>query len=128
MRMISIVGFVAGVVLACSPPATARPSREANVITREEIANSHMYNVYDAVNLLRPAFLQTHGPMSITGGDSPYPKVYLNHILYGDVESLRTLDVNGIREIRYYNGAEASNRFGLGNVSGAIEIITDAKG
>jgi len=97
------------------------------VISREEIAASHQYNAYDVVSTLRPAFLHSHGPTTFDPNDSGLPKVYLNHMLFGDLQSLRTLDVAGIREIRYYNGTEASNRFGLGNVAGAIEVITDAQ-
>jgi hypothetical protein len=113
-------------LLACAPPSSIKPSRSADVITREEIAASHAYTAYDVINLLRPNFLQSHGQTTITGSDTGLPKVYLNHQLYGDLESLRTFQVSGIREIHYYNGSEASSRFGLGNVSGAIEIITDA--
>ena len=113
-------------LLACTPPSSVNPSHNANVITRDEITASHAYNAYDVVALLRPNFLQSHGQNTISGTDTGFPKVYLNHQFYGDLESLRTFQVNGIREIHYYNGTEASNRFGLGNVSGAIEIITDA--
>ncbi|MDQ6690929.1 MAG: hypothetical protein M3Z18_10505 [Gemmatimonadota bacterium] len=127
MRVISMVSLVAAIFLSCAPPASIeRPARNPNVITKDEILVSHVFNAYEAVNMLRPNFLRSHGPTSISGGDSGYPKVYLNHILYGNVESLRGLDVSSIREIRYYNGAEASSRFGLNNVSGAIEVITDA--
>jgi hypothetical protein len=86
-----------------------------------------MYNAYDVVSSLRPAFLHSHGPTTLTPGDSGLPKVYLNHMLYGDIESLKTMEVSGIQEIHYYNGTEASNRFGLGNVAGAIEVMTDVR-
>lgn len=127
MRITALVGLVAAVFLACSPPSTARAARSPNVITKEEIVASHANNAYDAVSMLRPAFLNFHGQTTINGSDTGYPKVYLEHILFGDLSSLRTMDVNGIREIHYYNGAEASSRFGLGNVSGAIEVVVDAK-
>ena len=127
MRKMSIALLLMGFVFACSPPSTAKSAREGNVISREEIAASHQYNAYDVVSTLRPAFLHSHGPTTFDPNDSGLPKVYLNHMLFGDLQSLRTLDVAGIREIRYYNGTEASNRFGLGNVAGAIEVITDAQ-
>jgi hypothetical protein len=127
MRKISVAFLVAGFLLACSPPSRMSSSRNAMVITREEIAASHMYNAYDVVSSLRPAFLHSHGPTTLTPGDSGLPKVYLNHMLYGDIESLKTMEVSGIQEIHYYNGTEASNRFGLGNVAGAIEVMTDVR-
>ena len=126
----SLMLFVAAASVACAPSVSLTNGsgpRNPNVITRDEIADSHVSNAYDAVRMLRPAFLQSHGPTSLSGADNGYPKVYLNHQLYGDLDSLKSLDVSGISEIHYYNGTEASNRFGLGNVSGAIEVITTAR-
>ena len=60
----------------------------------------------------------------MTGSDTGYPKVYLDRVPFGDLSSLKSLDANGISEIHYYNGPAASNRFGLGNVSGAVEVIS----
>jgi hypothetical protein len=123
--MISLAGLVAVVLLACAPPSTTHTARDPNVITREEIVASQASNAYDAVSRLRPNFLQFHGKTTMTGSDTGYPKVYLDRMLFGDISTLKTLDVNSIREIRYYNGPAASNRFGLGNISGAIEVISD---
>jgi hypothetical protein len=125
MRIISLAGLVAAVSLACAPPSTAHTGRSANVITKDEIVGAQASNVYDAVRMLRPNFLNPHGRTTINGADTGYPKVYLDRNLLGDINSLKTLNPNGIREIHYYNGAEASSRFGLDNVSGAIEVISD---
>ncbi|MGH7603380.1 MAG: hypothetical protein ACRENK_05190 [Gemmatimonadaceae bacterium] len=125
----SLMLLIAGASLACAPSSSLQSNsgpRNANVITWEEIADARVSNAYDAVRMLRPAFLQSHGATSLSGADNGFPKVYLNHQLLGDLESLKSLDVGGIREIHYYNGTEAQSRFGLGNVSGAIEVITDA--
>jgi len=127
MRVISIAAMIAGVALACSPPSTVGgTTRNPNVITREEIQNSNVYNAYDAVSMLRPQFLNSHGATTLSGSDTGYPRVYLNHIFYGDLQSMRALDARNISEIHYYKGTEAAPRFGLGNGSGVIEIITDA--
>jgi hypothetical protein len=125
MKIMSLAGLVATVFLACAPPATARSGRDANVITKEEIASVQAANLYDAVTRLRPNFLHYRGQSTLRGADTGYPKVYLDRNLLGDINSLKTLTPNGIREIRYYNGAEASSKFGLDNTSGAIEIVSD---
>jgi TonB-dependent Receptor Plug Domain len=125
MRIMSLAGVVAVFFLACAPPSTARSGREANVITKEEILDTHASNVYDAITRLRPNFLHYRGQTTIRGADTGYPRVYLDRTLIGDISSLKTMNTNGIREIRYYNGPEASGRFGLDNVSGAIEVISD---
>jgi hypothetical protein len=113
--------------MACATTSTGKPTRDSNVITREEIAASNIYNAYDAVKTLRPQFLHSHGATTLLPGDTGLPKVYFNHQFYGDVDSLRQLEVSAIRTIHYYNGPEASSRFGLNNSSGAIEVITDAQ-
>lgn len=126
MRIISLAGSVAVFFLACAPPSTVRSGQESNVITKEEILGTNASNVYDVVNRLRPNFLHFRGQTTLRGSDTGYPKVYLNRMLFGDINSLKTMSPSGIREIRYYNGADASSRFGLDNASGAIEIISDA--
>lgn len=124
-RITALVGLIAPVFLACSPPSTtAHPGRSASVITREEIVASQAANAYEAVSRLRPTFLQSRGQTTITGSDTGYPKVYLDHMPFGDITSLRSIDASGIHEIRYYDGPAASARFGLGNVSGAIEVLS----
>jgi hypothetical protein len=129
MRVISIAVLFAGAVLACAPPSTvpgAGATRNANVITREDIKGTNASNAYEAVSRLRPKFLNSHGATTFSPNDTGLPNVYLNHSLYGDIESLRNIDVSSISEIHYYSAPEASTRFGRGNVSGAIEVTTDA--
>jgi hypothetical protein len=101
--------------------------RDSSSITRDEIVAAKVYNAYDAVRMIRPAFLNSHGPTSLTATDPGTPRVYLNHQYFGELDSLKNLEVSAIREIHYYNTAEASARFGLGNASGVIEVITDAQ-
>jgi hypothetical protein len=125
MRLKSLAGLVATFFLACAPSSTARPGQAANIITKEELLGTHASNVYDAISRLRPNFLLSRGQTTLRGADTGYPKVYQDRILLGDVNSLRSMSPTGIREIRYYNGPEASGRFGLDNVSGAIEVISD---
>jgi hypothetical protein len=97
------------------------------MITKDEITAAHVTNAYEAVTALRPAMLRYRGKTTLTGSDTGYPRVYLDRQPYGDIESLKMIEVGSIRTIRYYNTAEAASKFGLGNASGAIEIITDAK-
>jgi hypothetical protein len=128
MRIKFLAVAAVGFSMACATAASSgRPQRNPSVITREEIAAAHVYNAYDAVQTLRPAFFHSHGKTTFSGSDTGLPKVYLNHQYYGDLESLKQLEVASIREIHYYTAPEASNRFGLGNASGAIEVITDAR-
>ena len=123
-----LLPLVAALGIACSSATTQGGTRhDANLITKEEIASAHVQNAYEAISALRPSMIRYRGMTSVSGSDTGYPRVYLDRQLYGDIESLKSLDVGSIRTIRYYNTAEAASRFGLGNPSGAIEVITDAK-
>jgi hypothetical protein len=148
MRIVFLRSLVAMLVLSCAPPSTTVARHDSNVITSEEIASAHVNNAFDAVTILRPSFLRYRGvtslgkdtsctsdaagrmnckpPIAALGGDTGYARVYLNHQLYGDITSLRGINAGEIREIHYYNVQQASNRFGLGNPSGVIEVVTGA--
>jgi hypothetical protein len=128
MRFYRLGIFIVLAVVACATANNpVREMRNPNVLTKEEIATAHVSNAYDAISALRPGFLRYRGATTIAGSDTGYPRVYLDRQSYGDLASLKTLDVGSIRSIRYYNASEASTRFGLGNASGAIEVTTDAQ-
>ncbi|MFN2637536.1 MAG: hypothetical protein ABR585_10950 [Gemmatimonadaceae bacterium] len=126
MRVITIGGLTVALALACAPPATTpkRVARNPNVITQEEIVAANVYTVYDAVRVLRPNFLHSRGRNSMVLAETGLPRIYLDHQFYGEVESLRRLDVKNVREIHYYNSSDAGAKFGLGNTAGVIEVIT----
>ena len=127
MRFHRLNIFIVATVVGCATAANpGRQMRDPNLLTKEEIATAHVSNAYDAISALRPSFLRYRGQTTITGSDTGYPRVYLDRQAYGDLASLKNLEVGNIRSIRYYNAAEASTRFGLGNASGAIEVTTDA--
>lgn len=128
MRYHRLSIFISLAVVACaSANNPGRPMRDPNLLTKEEIATAHVSNAYDAISALRPSFLRYRGQTTISGSDTGYPRVYLDRQAYGDLASLKSLEVGSIRAIRYYNAAEAATRFGLGNASGAIEVTTDAQ-
>ncbi|HEX9084267.1 MAG TPA: hypothetical protein VF836_05985 [Gemmatimonadaceae bacterium] len=146
MRTLFLRSLVATLELSCAPPSATVGRHDSNVITSEEIASAHVNNVFDAVTILRPSFLRYRGvtslgadtsctsdaagrmnckpPIAALGGDIGYPRVYLNHQFYGNITSLRGINAGEIHEIHYYNVQQASNRFGLGNPSGVIEVVT----
>jgi hypothetical protein len=67
-------------------------------------------NAYDLVNRLRPHFLRVEGRTSF-GAIEQAPLVRLNGSLLGDINTLRTIDVTGLEEIRYYSIVEAESRW-----------------
>jgi hypothetical protein len=109
--------------------ATTSTRRQANLITSAELTQSGAQNLYQAVQILRPNWLRARTRASMgsgarTGGASAQSAivVYLDQNKYGTINNLSQLTINGVTEMRYYDGTEATNRFGSGHASGAIVI------
>ena len=93
------------------------------VITSEELNATGESNVYMAVQRLRPQWLRARprGQTRLAGAESGVV-VYIDATRYGTLNSLQSLAISGIYEIRRYYASEATNRFGTGHVNGAIVI------
>ena len=120
MTIAALLAFV-----ACGPTKSGRAAPQTrNLITADEIAKSNASNAYDAVERLRPAFLQTRGPQSIQNTAPPTPMVYVDGMRYGALQSLMSLPTISIISIQYLNALDATQRFGMGNDGGAILVTT----
>lgn len=106
--------------------STATESRD--VLTAQEIATTNAQNAYDAISMKRPWFLQSRGPRSLTQADpgqtNEYPIVYLDRMYYGEIESLRNIPVQQIKEIRFLDSNDATMQFGAGHTGGIILVIS----
>lgn len=101
---------------------TARPS--SDVLTAEEIQKSTASDAYEAVRLLRSAWLRRRGvatPRDPRGGEIV---VYVNGVRMGGVGSLSTIRVEQVIELRYLSASDATMRYGTGHPAGAIEVRT----
>ena len=115
---------------AGSPGATQQSSSasrvrgQRDVITQEELATIDVQTALDAVRRLRPSFLQTHGgaTASITQGPQDVV-VYVDNTRMGGPSALAQIPVGDVKEIKYLNGTDATQRYGTGHGSGAI-IVT----
>jgi len=127
--------FATVAALACAPPASSsgrssggRSGGSSDApITRQQILDSKATNAYDVVSRLRPMFLRSRGQTTFGtggGGTQEYPEVYLDGQRYGAIESLRSLTVDPIQEIRFLGGPDATIKYGTGHAAGVIEIDT----
>jgi hypothetical protein len=103
--------------------ATRPPRRSNSLITREELLATNAPDAYQAVERLHPDWLRGRGLTSLTG---PAPKVivYLDGQHLGELSMLARFTLNGIKEIRFYNASDATQRWGTGHSAGVIEIVT----
>jgi hypothetical protein len=107
---------------AVSSPAP-KQRRDPNVITEAELATRSTLTARQAVEQLRPQFLRVRGTTTLGNAQTAdVIWVYFDGTRMGTVEVLNNIGVHEIREIRYLNPSEATNRYGTGHVQGAILV------
>jgi hypothetical protein len=92
-------------------------------LTQAELAEANSDNLYDAIAKLRPEWLTSRGPTSVTDGTPSMADVYMNGTLLGKADYLRGVRLLDVSDIRYWDAGQASARFGMGHPRGVIEII-----
>ncbi len=138
------LGMIAGALFrpgsACTPQSTVEGVRMSRApITIAEIQKSGLNgNVYDLIYSLRRNWLNLRGVDALTEGyetlriegqditlaGKPRLAVYLDNARLDSVDELRTLPIAGITGVKYYEAAEATMRWGTGNMHGAIQVVT----
>jgi hypothetical protein len=106
-----------------SAPLPKGQRKDPNVITAEELASRSTLTARQAIEQLRPQFLRIRGTTTLGNASSAdVIWVYFDGTRMGTLEVLNNVGVHEIREIRYLNPSEATNRYGTGHVQGAILV------
>lgn len=116
--------IVAALLLAATGCASTGDTvlRDRDVLTLEEIEATSQPNAYHMIRGLRPHWLRVRGPTRLY---QQHPiMVYVDGTRMGGPSVLNSIPRGNIREIRYYDGAQAQTRFGLNNTNGAIAVRT----
>lgn len=118
-RLLVAVLMVAG----CASGGGSATRSTSTELTRDEIASINVGNLYDAVQRLRPRWLEVRSERSFNTLTEVV--VFEGNSLLGGPESLRDLTPTSIERLRYVDGVRASATLpGLGSrqVQGAIVI------
>ena len=109
-------------------PESGVAQKSANYLPFAEIVDAHadVNTVYDAVARLRPNWLAPHGVTSSTStSTSEYATVFVDGQLYGDLNTLRSLQAYHVADIRYYDMTQSGARYGIrGGTGGVIDVRT----
>lgn len=111
--------------LAACVTTSGGPRSTSGTITSAELEASGVLNAYDAVQRLRPRWLQVRSGRSLTMGTRVL--AYYDGSRLGDTDALRQIPVEGIHSIEYLDGPQASAQLpGIGSehVAGAIVVRT----
>ena len=116
---------------ACaSSGGTGAGSRNADVITADEIRSTSHATAYEVIGALRPQWLRTRAANSIMntrnagGGASNEVVVYLDNMRMGNAESLQSVRADVVQQAEMVNAMTATQRWGTGHAAGAILITT----
>lgn len=120
MNRLAAAVLLVSLVTACAPARAARPGGNARTITTEEIRNAGQSDAWLLVQMLRPHWLSTRGTSTLHGHEEI--KVYLDASLLGGPATLRQVNTSSISLLRFLDGLEASQRWGLDHGNGAIVI------
>jgi hypothetical protein len=113
-------------------PEVAR--RDRSVIQNDEIQNVQgALNLYEVVQRIHPEWLNvrstsTSGQRNGTAMNTDSQvQVYIDTQRAGTVDILKTMPLRSASSLKYYSASDAQARFGTGNLSGAIQVITTTK-
>jgi type IV pilus biogenesis protein CpaD/CtpE len=105
------------------PSPQTRQRKDPNVITEAELASRSTLTARQVIEQLRPQFLRVRGTTTLGNAQTAdVIWVYFDGTRMGTVEVLNNIGAHEIREIRYLNPSEATNRYGTGHVQGAILV------
>jgi len=99
---------------------TPMPSRE--VLTAADLNGKGFNSVLEALQALRPHWLQAHGTDSFYTPSEV--RVFLDDNELGGIDALGMVQLASIVYIRHFNGVDATSRWGVGHSMGVIYIAT----
>jgi hypothetical protein len=114
------------IAAACTSTTRGSGAGTGDLITSESIESLGLAanDAYFVVDRIRPAWLRQRGPSSIQNPNSGFAVVYLDGTRYGEIGELRGIRADQVATIQYLNSSDATTRFGLGHVGGAILVMT----
>jgi hypothetical protein len=97
-------------------------SADRSVLTKAEVRSERFASAYDAVEALRGTWLHDRGANSFT--HQTEIQVYLDGTRLGGISTLRDIPTTNVESIRYFNGMDASARWGLDHGKGVIYVTS----
>ena len=120
----AVAVLVGSLTAGCSAsrPAAGEERPDQQWIMREQIAEPRFSSAYDVVRALRSNWLNSRGIASLRLKTEV--QVYLDGVHLGGAQTLEGISTPSIQYIRYFNGTDATTRWGIGHGRGVIYIGT----
>lgn len=121
-RVVIVVGSLANALAGCAPATSTSSRATRDVLTQAQLAATNSNNLYDAIAKLRPEWLGSRGPTSVSNPAPALASVFMDGTRLGTTEYLRGVPVIEVTEVKYWDAGRASARFGMGHPRGVIEL------
>lgn len=123
LASILVVLLIATSCAAGTQGASERAPSSRDPITMEEMQSAQsLTNGYELVQRFRPRWLRARGRSSMSS--SAPVVVFVDNVHFGGIETLYNISTERINEIRYFDAADATSRWGTGFSGGVIEVLT----
>jgi hypothetical protein len=122
---LAVLTIGAAACKSLGPAGPPPPSRQRDLLTREEILSStaQQGDLLQAIHSLRPQFLAVpRGVYSRSSPTSAPIAVYIDRVRQSGVESLRSIAASKVAEVRYLEPTAALNEFGPTAGGGALLV------
>jgi hypothetical protein len=124
-RFALAVAVAASAACSASAPygfhrATAAPYPSRDILGEAEIQGAHVTTAYEAIMRLRPTYVTWQ--RVATGNERRL--VYVDGMLMGGLDVLRTMPSADIREVRLITAVSGAYGYALNNSGGALLITT----
>lgn len=103
-------------------PGTVRGG-DSSVLLREQILEAGQANAWEAINHLRPLWLNRRSIQSVQNRETDLV-VYLDNVRFGSSESLLQIPADVIERVQMFDTTAASQRWGPGHSQGVIAVYT----
>lgn len=113
----------AGAGAAPQPAAAGTPATtDRTILTREEIMRGEYPSAYDAVFKLRRNWITYRA--GDDARDATPIRVYLDDMRIGSVEDLKTIAIERVERIKFWDPIAAYVRYGFGHDRGVVQVIS----
>jgi hypothetical protein len=110
------------ILTACASSSKARPTRDVNIITRDQVLAGNYATALDVVRGLHPNWLIKRGRSS--AASAPGIVTFVDGVAYGDVSWLKNVQSSTIESIQRIDPGTATTRWGTGYSEGVIYVTS----
>lgn len=120
-----LAGALVGASACASSTGGGGASSNPDLITRADIVeNPNFTNALELIRQIRPRWLRATRGTTFSSGGPQEAVVFLDGIRFGDLGSLRSINLVNVDHMEFLDGRDATTLYGTGYMGGAIQIVS----